>query len=242
MVEQQNPTTPEGVNTIVLMPPLIKTLFPHCATTTLGITLARSMANHVKRSWNLTIDAWQYSGWTLDTSVQLALKTRWRIVTLVEKPHFSTSVRGTKMSFNLTTTFGVPPFSHNVVAKWNTTIGWIPKMANVSTKNNGVQHIVLATPNQTFRCFGPKNRTKRLPWHSTISWCPYGMGNGVCQHKWLWESHLELNLTTLKIQSFINTLWFWHPHTNSCHWCSCENHLTKIWNHNMVLSFANHAS
>jgi len=31
-------------------------------------------------------------------------------------------VGGTKVSFDLTITFDVPPFSHNVATKWNTTI------------------------------------------------------------------------------------------------------------------------
>jgi hypothetical protein len=43
--------------------------------------------------------------------MQLALKTRWGIV------------EGTKVSFDLTITFGVPPFSHNVAAKQNTATG-----------------------------------------------------------------------------------------------------------------------
>jgi hypothetical protein len=50
MVEHQNPTTPEGVNIIMLMPLSIKIFLPHCATTTLGITLAQSMASRVGRS------------------------------------------------------------------------------------------------------------------------------------------------------------------------------------------------
>jgi hypothetical protein len=41
------------------------------------------------------------------------------------------------MSSDLTTTFDVPSFSHNVVTKWNTIVNWIHEMANLSTKNNG---------------------------------------------------------------------------------------------------------
>jgi hypothetical protein len=43
--------------------------------------------------------------------VQLASKTEWG------------TVGGTKMSSNLTITFDVPPFSHNVVAKQNMNVG-----------------------------------------------------------------------------------------------------------------------
>jgi hypothetical protein len=50
--------------------------------------------------------------------MRLALEVRWEIV------------RGTKVSSDLTITYDVPPFSHNVVAKWNMATGWIPKMAN----------------------------------------------------------------------------------------------------------------
>ncbi len=50
------------------------------------------------------------------------------------------------MSFDLTITFGVPPFSHNVTTKQNMIIGWIPEMANGSVENNGAWHIALATP------------------------------------------------------------------------------------------------
>jgi hypothetical protein len=57
--------------------------------------------------------------------MQLALKTGWG------------TTRGTKVSSNLTITFGIPPFSHNVTAKQNTNVGWILEMANVSIENNG---------------------------------------------------------------------------------------------------------
>jgi hypothetical protein len=30
-------------------------------------------------------------------------------------------------------------------------------------------------------------KTKCLPWHSTRSWHPHGIGHGVYQYKWLWE-------------------------------------------------------
>jgi hypothetical protein len=38
--------------------------------------------------------------------------------------------RDTKVSSNLTITYGVPPFSHNVVTKQNMATSWIPEMAN----------------------------------------------------------------------------------------------------------------
>ncbi len=50
------------------------------------------------------------------------------------------------MSSDLTITFGVPPFSHNVVAKGNTVVAWILEMANVLVENSGVWHTALATP------------------------------------------------------------------------------------------------
>jgi len=59
------------------------------------------------------------------------------------------------MSFDLITAFGVLPFSHNVVTKYDTTIGWIFKMANVSMVNSGVLVHHFGYP-QTYGCFGPK--------------------------------------------------------------------------------------
>jgi len=41
------------------------------------------------------------------------------------------------MSSDLTITFDVPPFSHNVATKCNSTIGCIPKLANVPAINSG---------------------------------------------------------------------------------------------------------
>jgi hypothetical protein len=72
----------------------------------------------------------------------------------------------------------VPPFSHNVVFKRNTTIGWIFEMANVSTKNNGAWHTILVA---LIKLVGVLDLTiiKHLPWHSTRSWWPHGIGNGV---------------------------------------------------------------
>ncbi len=96
-----------------------------CTTTTQRITLARSMASCIGRLWSLAIVACQNLGWTLVTSMGLVLKAYWG------------NVKGTKMSSDLTTTFDVPSFSHNVVTKWNTIVNWIHEMANLSTKNNG---------------------------------------------------------------------------------------------------------
>jgi len=77
------------------------------------------MVGHVGKSWSLAIATCQDWGWTLDTFMQLALETRWGII------------GGTKMSFDLTITSKVQPFSHNVTTKQNTIIGWILEMANV---------------------------------------------------------------------------------------------------------------
>ncbi len=75
--------------------------------------------------------------WTLDNFMMwLVLKTRWKII------------GGTKLSSNLTTTYGVPPLSHNVATKWNTAVSWIPKMTIVLAKNSDALHTVLATPNK----------------------------------------------------------------------------------------------
>ncbi len=52
------------------------------------------------------------------------------------------------MSFDLTTTFGVPPFSHHVVAKQNMIVNSMLEMANVLIKNNGASHTTLVTPNK----------------------------------------------------------------------------------------------
>ncbi len=49
-------------------------------------------------------------------------------------------------------------------------------------------------PHQSCGCLGFKNKTRHLFWHFTKSWCPHGIGDGVCQRKWLWEMHLMLNL------------------------------------------------
>jgi hypothetical protein len=83
------------------------------------------MAIHVGRLWSLAIATCQDPGWTLDAFVWLASEIKWG------------TAWGTKFSSNLTITFGVPPFSHNVTTKQNTTIGWVLKMANVPTKNSG---------------------------------------------------------------------------------------------------------
>jgi hypothetical protein len=68
--------------------------------------------------------------------VQLTSKIKWG------------TIGGTKVSFDLTITSGVPPLLHNVATKQNMIIGSILEMAIVSRENNGVSHIVLTTPNK----------------------------------------------------------------------------------------------
>jgi hypothetical protein len=82
------------------------------------------MVGYARRSWNLATITCQDLGWTLDTSMQLALEIGWGIT------------RSIKVSFDLTITFYVPPFSHNVATKWNMIASWILEMANVIVKNN----------------------------------------------------------------------------------------------------------
>jgi hypothetical protein len=85
------------------------------------------MVGHVKRSWNLNMvtTACQDSRCTLHTFVQSTLETCWATIV------------GAKMSSHLTTTFSVLSLSHDVTTRHNTTIDWIPRMANVSMENNG---------------------------------------------------------------------------------------------------------
>jgi hypothetical protein len=82
------------------------------------------MAGYVGGSWSLTTTTCQDSGWTLDIFGKLVLKTGWGIV------------GGTKVSFDLTITFGVLTSPHNVAAKQNKISSWIHEMAIVLTKNN----------------------------------------------------------------------------------------------------------
>ncbi len=53
-----------------------------------------------------------------------------------------------KSIFQLNTTYGVPPLSHNVVVKQNTVASWIPEMTILLVKNNDVSHTILANPNK----------------------------------------------------------------------------------------------
>ncbi len=131
------------------MPPSTeKNPFSLCTNKTLGITLDWSMVGHVGRSWSLATTTCQDSSWTLNTSmVQLALKIGWGII------------GGTKIFFNLTTTFGVAPLSHNVFAKQNTIVGWILEMAIVFAKKNGASHTDLVAPNKPTLYLGIKLST-----------------------------------------------------------------------------------
>ncbi len=52
------------------------------------------------------------------------------------------------MFFDLTTTLGVPPFSHHVVAKRNMIVDSMLEMANVLIENNSAWHTTLVTPNK----------------------------------------------------------------------------------------------
>ncbi len=52
------------------------------------------------------------------------------------------------MSFNLTTTFGVPPFSHHVATKQNMIVDPMLEMTNVLIENNGAWHTTLVTLNK----------------------------------------------------------------------------------------------
>lgn len=102
------------------------------------------------------------------------------------------------------------------VSHFHIIINWILKMANVSA-----QKMVFGTPfwllPTNLRCLGPMNRTKHFLWHPKRSQCPDKIRNNVCQHKWIWEPHLLLSLTTLRIQPFISTLCLLHSSINACH-------------------------
>jgi hypothetical protein len=101
----------------------------------------------------------------------------------------------------------VPPLSHNVVAKQNMVVGWIPQMAIILVENNGAWHIALVDPIKFVGVLGLKIKLGTfLAPHQKLM--PHMIGNDVCQHKWLWKPHLSLSFTMLRIQSFISTLWF----------------------------------
>ncbi len=129
------------------MPPSSNTFFFHY--TIPGIKLGQSMVGRAGRSWSLATTACQDLSWTLDTSVQLASKIGWGIV------------ENTKVSFDLTITFGVPPFSHNVATKNNYWLNtWNGQCFN---KKQWCLTHYFAYPHQIYRFFGPRNRTKHLP-------------------------------------------------------------------------------
>jgi hypothetical protein len=52
------------------------------------------------------------------------------------------------VSFDLTTTFGIPPFSHHVAAKRNMIVDSMLEMTNVLIENNGAWHTTLVTLNK----------------------------------------------------------------------------------------------
>jgi hypothetical protein len=110
-------------------------------TTTPGMTLVWSLVNYARRSWSLAIAACQYLGWTSDTSMQLTSKNEWR------------SVGGTKMSFDLTITSNVPPFSHNVATKQNTVASWILEMPMSQQKTMVFDTLLWLPPSNLWVCW-----------------------------------------------------------------------------------------
>jgi hypothetical protein len=65
------------------------------------------------------------------------LKWKVEFFNLVDLILWGTTVK-IQFSSNITTILGVLPSSHNVVAKWNTTIGRTMGTKKVLAKNNGV--------------------------------------------------------------------------------------------------------
>jgi len=103
----------------------------------------------------------------------LASKTYWGIVV------------GIEMSFDLTTTFDVPSLSHNMDVGQNMAIGWIRRVVNVSTENNGIWYIDLTTPNKLVGALGPRIKIGTLFDTFFGNQHPHKIRNGICQHKWL---------------------------------------------------------
>jgi hypothetical protein len=64
-------------------------------------------------------------------------------------------ILGIKMSFDLNTTFDVPPFLHNVATRCNIVVDCILSMANVSIEKNNVTYITLDAPTNSWGALVP---------------------------------------------------------------------------------------